>query len=783
MNYLEVPRFFSAAMNAAGNNAGTVIATENITEDDQVVARLPSFKQWLQAGETSVADAGAEAVASIADSSVEDSSEEPSSDGDAPLSEVESAAAEVVVGATAADPKVVLLTLPDGVSPIAGHQAGNQKREIAQSDDIRDLNTLNSDGTEAVWLGWDLFMNSRSALHGTNSARSESSSAMAATDIRSFSSDALVSVQADFNPSLSLALTADHSAPLGFLVSNAEKSLTPKDSLSIGAMTTDAMTTAISDNAIAVGDDSAVVAMVNGGGDSSSLAALAEGSAAPNIRMGSLLVEAAEPVEPSLAWPASVRMSSAPLESLDLPSTTMRIPVAKTTEPSLLLSSNPVARDSAVALVAHNTQFSLTEMESQAERWLSSIELSGSLPVSSAHSEDSPIETLRQALASLPTASATGQSTVASSELMLSTDPNAALSVDRMVIAPIVMKTPTLTTPVIEVAQESVPKLVPLAQSLGSGTSVSVGTHAQSVAGLLEEGTSYPDHMADLGTSRFSNNDLPASSMRLTNPLGHVESEVIDETWLTPTLAKAFDTNHSARSIRHSVSADQDSLLATAPAAARPQPITHTVTDVEDLPAKANVSETENLTAGPTDLVNVTRSGLTPATNVLPTASSRVETTPPIFSSPITDVIDLRQTDWERTLGQQLNWMVNHRMREASIQVNPPNLGPIEIKISQQHNQTNVTFFCHETAVREAIENAMPKLREMFNSQGISLNQAQVSDQSLARHQGGASDQLPDSRDSGDRLAVTSPDQTPETDSDSIGRQSRSLLGIIDHYV
>ena len=122
---------------------------------------------------------------------------------------------------------------------------------------------------------------------------------------------------------------------------------------------------------------------------------------------------------------------------------------------------------------------------------------------------------------------------------------------------------------------------------------------------------------------------------------------------------------------------------------------------------------------------------------------STVATTRPDPATPLTalptapDVIDLNQKNWGRTLGQQLNWMVNNQLQQAEIRVNPPDLGPIELRVSLQHNQTSVTFFCHEAAVREALETALPRLREMLDSQGITLNQAQVSDQSLARQQAG----------------------------------------------
>jgi flagellar hook-length control protein FliK len=154
-------------------------------------------------------------------------------------------------------------------------------------------------------------------------------------------------------------------------------------------------------------------------------------------------------------------------------------------------------------------------------------------------------------------------------------------------------------------------------------------------------------------------------------------------------------------------------------------------------------------------------------------ASAVAQTTP--------ETLDLQQSNWGRTLGHQLNWMINNRMQEAQIRVNPPDLGPIEVRLSLQQNQTNVTFLCHESAVREAIENALPKLREMLNSQGILLNQAQVSDQSLARQQPGFGEQPSNWREG--RSAMAALDQNPVADTDEQPPRSRRSLGMVDHYV
>jgi flagellar hook-length control protein FliK len=68
--------------------------------------------------------------------------------------------------------------------------------------------------------------------------------------------------------------------------------------------------------------------------------------------------------------------------------------------------------------------------------------------------------------------------------------------------------------------------------------------------------------------------------------------------------------------------------------------------------------------------------------------------------------------------------MVNQNVQQAEIKLTPPNLGPLEIKISMQNDQTNVTFIAAQAPTREALESSIPRLREMFGE--INLNLANV---------------------------------------------------------
>ncbi len=181
--------------------------------------------------------------------------------------------------------------------------------------------------------------------------------------------------------------------------------------------------------------------------------------------------------------------------------------------------------------------------------------------------------------------------------------------------------------------------------------------------------------------------------------------------------------------------------------------------------------------AGPANGGAPTQAGASSSTPARPEAAASPASLP---TTP--DVLNLNQKNWERTLGHQLNWMVNNRLQEAEIKVNPPDLGPLEVRVSQHHNQTNVTFFSHEAAVREALESALPRLREMLDGQGISLNQAQVSDQSLARQQAGAGEQPSYGQRDGGRPAATPGAEAAMEAEESSRPRSRNPLGMVDDY-
>lgn len=82
---------------------------------------------------------------------------------------------------------------------------------------------------------------------------------------------------------------------------------------------------------------------------------------------------------------------------------------------------------------------------------------------------------------------------------------------------------------------------------------------------------------------------------------------------------------------------------------------------------------------------------------------------------------------WNDDLGQKLIWMHKQAMPSAELRLNPEHLGPVLVKIDVHQDQTSITFTAQHQVVRDAIEAAIPKLREMFNGQQLQLGDVNVS--------------------------------------------------------
>jgi flagellar hook-length control protein FliK len=76
---------------------------------------------------------------------------------------------------------------------------------------------------------------------------------------------------------------------------------------------------------------------------------------------------------------------------------------------------------------------------------------------------------------------------------------------------------------------------------------------------------------------------------------------------------------------------------------------------------------------------------------------------------------------WNDELGGRLTWMAANGRESASLRLSPENLGPLEVRISVQDGEAKVWFNAAHADTRSALEQSLPRLREMFASQGLVL--------------------------------------------------------------
>jgi flagellar hook-length control protein FliK len=84
---------------------------------------------------------------------------------------------------------------------------------------------------------------------------------------------------------------------------------------------------------------------------------------------------------------------------------------------------------------------------------------------------------------------------------------------------------------------------------------------------------------------------------------------------------------------------------------------------------------------------------------------------------------------WSSAVVDKLMWFSAQQISSAEIHLNPADLGPLSVRIATHQEQATVYFTSHHAAVREALDQALPRLREMFESQGMQLLDAGVGDQ------------------------------------------------------
>jgi len=90
---------------------------------------------------------------------------------------------------------------------------------------------------------------------------------------------------------------------------------------------------------------------------------------------------------------------------------------------------------------------------------------------------------------------------------------------------------------------------------------------------------------------------------------------------------------------------------------------------------------------------------------------------------------------WQGEFGQTVQFLVRAEQQSAILHVSPPELGPIEVRIDVAGDRANLSFTAQHADTRQALEHALPRLRDMLAESGIALGDAQIHAQTRDRQE------------------------------------------------
>lgn len=134
---------------------------------------------------------------------------------------------------------------------------------------------------------------------------------------------------------------------------------------------------------------------------------------------------------------------------------------------------------------------------------------------------------------------------------------------------------------------------------------------------------------------------------------------------------------------------------------------------------------------------------------------------------------------WGEALGQRILMMKGQGMDRAEVRLNPPQLGPLEIRLSVTQDQTSLVLSSQNAHTRDALEQALPRLREMFDARGLAMGDTEVGDGSAREQTDPRGDgQSGDGRGTaGQGTSLAGRGMNDESDSEVI------QVGLLDEYV
>jgi len=193
-----------------------------------------------------------------------------------------------------------------------------------------------------------------------------------------------------------------------------------------------------------------------------------------------------------------------------------------------------------------------------------------------------------------------------------------------------------------------------------------------------------------------------------------------------------------------------------------------------------NQLETVKSTPTGTDKTAITSMSANGLTSALPSLKAGAQPVPVTPSNLSSLDVPFRQAGWDQAVNQRIAFMIGNNIKSAEIKINPPNLGLIEVNIAMEQDQARITFSVQQGSVKDALESALPKLKEMMEEIGVKLGDVNVSQQSTGDDKSSGDEGEGDENNG--QLGHLNQQQEEEIEPMLQPGRMRAQLGLVDYF-
>ena len=164
-----------------------------------------------------------------------------------------------------------------------------------------------------------------------------------------------------------------------------------------------------------------------------------------------------------------------------------------------------------------------------------------------------------------------------------------------------------------------------------------------------------------------------------------------------------------------------------------------------------------------------------------PVNSSPLSTTGTAATAQLSIDVPVQDPRWQKAFSQRVVWSVGN-VQSAQLRLNPAELGRIDIQLDVDNDKANVVFTTQQGGVKDVIEQALPRLRDMLAEQGVDLENVEIFHDNFNQQQAGNENGSSQQQESENSLWSGAQEQE-QVDNDVFVSQVAFNEDVVDYYV